>query len=486
MLGSRTEIYLFSILIIQAILIPAFAQETTGNSIIIETDREEYHTGENMIISGFVETRKMPVVAIKIFNPDGGILSANQIDLQADNTFNKTIALNSPFYDATGTYTITMNYGKLTTETSFDIISDDGKSPEAPTQITSSPEILAMFTDQDVYGDGDTVTIIGLVSEKVEESVLVGIYDPAGTPAGFYFGDVDSNDEFYVSFLVKAGVNFKTEGTYAISAFYGESEASTSFEYVKQKASSAPEVIENKNNDNKDQTPKENTAKDDQVKSPSNNVTPKENNQQPPKKQNNLSVEDIELGIMLNEIRLKCDTSDLTDLISYSEGMGPALIRLCKYADAIYFYDQELRNDPKNVDILLNKGSALAKMRFYDAAIMHYDSALSIQPNNYMALNNKANALANLGNYEYAMNLYNAAIAFSPDSSVILKNLQIAQDRASILKINNENEIKNDNVTREEVLVEQEKNLVQSSNQEPLNFFEQIGNALSSIFNIFG
>jgi hypothetical protein len=27
---------------------------------------------------------------------------------------------------------------------------------------------------------------------------------------------------------------------------------------------------------------------------------------------------------------------------------------------------------------------------------------------------------------------------------------------------------------------------VQTSNQEPLNFFEQIGNALSSIFNIFG
>ena len=479
MLGYRTTISLFSILIIQAILIPAFAQETTGNSLIIETDREEYHTAEKMIISGFVETRKMPVVAIKIFNPDGGILSAHQVDLQADNTFNKTIVLASPFYDATGTYTVTMSYGKLKTKTSFDIISGDGKPPKAPPQITSSPEILAMFTDQEVYGDGDTVTIIGLVSEKVEESVLVGIYDPAGTPAGFYFGDVDSNDEFSVSFLVKAGVNFKTEGTYSISAFYGDSEASTSFEYVKQKTSSAPEII-----DNKDQTPKENTVKDNPVKPPT-TVTPKET-KQPPKEQNNLSVEDIELGIMLNEIRLKCDTSELTDIISYSEGMGPALIRLCKYADAIYFYDQELRNDPKNVDILLNKGSALAKMRFYDAAIMHYDSALSIQPNNYMALNNKANALANLGNYEYAMNLYNAAIAFSPDSSVILKNLQIAQDRVSILKINNENEVKNDNVTREEVLVEQEKNLVQSSNQEPLNFFEQIGSALSSIFNIFG
>jgi tetratricopeptide (TPR) repeat protein len=423
----------------------------------------------------------MPVVALKIFNPDGGILSAHQVEL-VNNTFSKIIDLDSPFYDIPGTYTVTMNYGKLTSETNFDIVADNDKAPEPATQ-TSSPEILAMFTDEEVYGDGDTVTVIGLVSEKVEESVLVGIYDPSGTPAGFYFGNVDPNDEFSVSFLVKGGVNFKTEGTYSVSAFYGESDASTSFEYVKQKASSPPEVIENKNT--KDQTKEENIIKDVQKNPPNTNITPKKNNQ-PPKAQNNLSVEDIELGIMLNEIKLKCDTNEFVDLISYSEGMGPALIRLCKYADAIYFYDQALKNDPKNVEILINKGSALAKMKFYDEAIMHYDSALSIQPKNYLALNNKANALASLGNYEDAMSLYNAALFFAPDSSVILKNLQKAQDKSLVLKFNNENETKNENATSEEVVVEPEKNLVQTDNQESLNIFEQIGNALSSIFNIFG
>jgi hypothetical protein len=482
-LGSRAKISLFSILIIQAILIPAYAQDT-GNSIVLETDSQEYHTGDKMTISGFIETKKMPVVALKIFNPDGGIISANQVDIQADNTFNKKIALDSPFYDMEGTYTITMNYGKLTTETNFDIISDSGQSPVVPSQISSSPEILAMFTDKEIYEDGDTVTIIGLVSEKIEDSVLVGVYDPAGTPAGFYFGDVDSNDEFSVSFLVKGGVNFKTEGMYSISAFYGESEASTSFEYVKQTTVSTPEPVENKNNDNKEQTKSENVVKD-QTKPSINNVTPKENTP-PPKPQNNLSVEDIELGIMLNEIRLKCDTSELVDIISYSEGMGPALIRLCKYADAIYFYDQALKSDQKNVDILINKGSALAKMRFYNEAIMHYDSALSIQPKNHLALNNKANALTNLGNYDQAMSLYNAALYFAPDNSVIIKNLQTAQDQSSILQISNEKEIKNDNATTENIVVEQEKNQVQSSSQKSLNFLEQIGSVLSSIFNIFG
>jgi hypothetical protein len=482
-LGSRAKLCLFAILITQAILIPAYAQET-DNSIILETDRQEYHTGDKMVILGFVETKKMPVVALKIFNPDGSILSANQVDIQADNTFNKTIALDSPFYDVEGTYTITMNYGKLSIETNFDIILDSGQSPVMPSQISSSPEILAMFTDKEVYEDGDTVTIIGLVSEKIEDSVLVGVYDPAGTPAGFYFGDVDSNDEFSVSFLVKDGVNFKTEGMYSISAFYGKSEASTSFEYVKYNAVSTPEPLENKNNDNKEQTKSENVVKD-QAKPPINNVTPKENILHP-KTHNNLSVEDIELGIMLNEIRLKCDTSELVDIISYSEGMGPALIRLCKYADAIYFYDQALRSDPKNVDILINKGSALAKMRFYNEAIMHYDTALSIQPKNYLALNNKANALTNLGNYDQAMALYNTALYFAPDNSVIIKNLQKAQDKSSILQISHEKEITNDNTITENMIMEQEKNQIQSSSQKSLNFFEQIGNALSSIFNIFG
>ena len=45
------------------------------------------------------------------------------------------------------------------------------------------------------------------------------------------------------------------------------------------------------------------------------------------KKQNNLSVEDIELGKILNQINLECDSSDFVDMISYYDGMGPALYR---------------------------------------------------------------------------------------------------------------------------------------------------------------
>ena len=56
-------------------------------------------------------------------------------------------------------------------------------------------------------------------------SALIGVYDPYEMPAGFYFGTINPDLEFSTSFLVKDGVNFKTEGTYSIKAHYGESEA---------------------------------------------------------------------------------------------------------------------------------------------------------------------------------------------------------------------------------------------------------------------
>lgn len=491
MLGSKTEISLFLILFIPILIFPVYAD----NSLILETDKAEYEIGDLMIISGSVEEKKMPVVALKIFDPNGGILSANQIDLQDDNTFSKTIELDSPFYDEIGTYSITLDYGKLATQINFEMINESVDDSIISDDFDFFfPEILAMFTDQEVYEDGDTVTIIGLVSDKDQDSVLIGIYDPFGTPTGFYFGDVDSDFEFSTSFLVKDGVNFKTEGIYSISAFYGDSEAYTSFEYVKKIENVETEIIddntpdtENQDNDKEKQIDDAKPAtsnekiidkKESQATMQNNNLeTPKDEKPAKPKSQDNLSVEDIELGIMLNQINLNCDNNEFVDIISYFDSMGPALIRLCKYADAIYYYDQSLIAEPKNVDILTNKGSALAKMKFYDEAIIHYDSALAITPKNFQALNNKANALANLEKYDAAISIYNQALALAPGNPIILKNLETAKSKSIIFT-------SEENIHIEEPpLLEQEQNLVKANNQETTNIFEQIGSMFSSLFD---
>lgn len=343
-----------------------------------------------------------------------------------------------------------------------------------------------MFTDQEVYEDGDIVTIIGLVSEKDQDSVLIGIYDPFGTPAGFYFGDVDSDFEFTVSFLVKAGVNFKTEGIYSISAFYGDSEEYTTFEYVKKIESVQPEPVDDTSIDTEDETSqleqqvkekKPVTQKETPVTIPDKKViTPADKKSTKPKSEDNLSVEDIELGIMLNQINLSCDNNEYVDTITYYDSMGPALIRLCKYTDAIFYYDQSLASDPNNVDILNNKGSALAKMQFYDEAIIHYDYVLALQPNNFQALNNKANALANLEKFDEAIPTYNRALVFTPGNPIILNNLDKAQSKLTF--------VSQDEIIpiQEPPVLEQEQNLVKSNNQETTNIFSQIENMFSSLF----
>lgn len=482
-MGSRTEIYLFSILILQALAIPIFAEENIDDSkyVMLETDKPEYQVGEMITISGFVEEKKMPVVALRIFDPYGEILSAHQLEIESDNTFSKTILLASPFYDDEGDYTISVNYGKLQAETNFKMVSVGKDKPLVKNDSqTLFPEIIALFTDEEVYQDGDTVTIYGLVSEKNEESVLVGIYDPFGTPAGFYFGNVDSNLEFTVSFLVKAGVNFKTEGTYSISAFYGDSEEVTNFEFVKQNKNKTPIEEKKTTDDIKSYKSNEKTTDDKNDKPALSNNNIKNPTTNPSK---NLSVEDIELGVMLNQINLKCDRNEFVDTISYYDGMGPALIRLCKYSDAIFYYDQSLLKEPNNVDTLTNKGSALAKMGLYEEAIKYYNSALAVNPTNYFTLNNKANALANLGNFQEAFSLYKKALDVGGDNPIVLQNLEKALDKSITLQMKNEPIILKNDTLAQDSIMESEKNLIKTSNQQTENIFDQLGSILSSIGN---
>jgi len=484
-LGSKPEIFLLGFVILSFFTVPGFAD--VSSSILLETDQQEYKIGDLMVISGFVEEKRMPVVALQIFDPNGGILSANQVDIEDDNTFYKTISLDSPYYDEEGTYSITMNYGQLETKANFEILGDSLADSVSDNDFSFLfPEILAMFTDKEIYEDGDTITIIGLVSEKDASSVLIGIYDPFGTPAGFYFADLDNDLEFTTSFLVKAGVNFKTEGFYSISAFYGDSEVITSFEYVaKIETLGTPIIDDDTDNDLNSNDVGGTTSGSSSYEKIINDIpktlSPQANNLNENKKiitpTKNLSVEDIELGIMLNQINLRCDTSEYVDTISYYDSMGPALIRLCKYDEAIYYYDQSLIQEPNNVEILTNKGSALAKMGFYEEAIMHYDSAIAVDPNYYLALNNKGNALAILGNYDKAILSYNAALDSAPSNSVVSANLVKAQEKLANLEEDSQ-ESANSKV------LEQEDYLIRSSNQQQTtSIFDQIGKIFSSLFS---
>lgn len=452
-----------------------------ADSILLEFDKLEYHTGDSMVISGHLLDFKMPVIALSLYDPDGKILSANNVIIDSNGTFSKTIPLDSPFYDHSGKYTLKLNYGKITQNEFFTIVGNS--EPEIPTSELIPSEIISVMTDKNQYYDNDFVIITGLVSSVDSPNVLIGVYDPFGAPTGFYFGQINSNLEFSASFLIKYGVNFKTDGTYSIKAHYGETEKITMFDF---KTSNTQTDLKNKsiikNNDESKIINKNNE---------SNIKYPEIINKQNPKsisskiqKYDNLSIEDIELGKLLNQINLECDTSELVDTISYYDGMGPALYRLCKFDQSLIFFNDSLIKDPNNIEIITNKGSTLGKLGYFSESIFYYDQALEIDPNFIPAINNKANALANIGKYDESISLYHDVLQKNPNYNTARKNLQLVLSKLPL-----ENEIKH--VENKSYEIPSEKISPAESNskhqiKKPFNFFEEISLAFSSLGSFFG
>lgn len=479
-------VYKIGLLVLIALL-PSITSQSFADSILIEFDKPEYHTGDSMVISGHLLDFKLPVIALSLYDPDGKILSANNVIIDSNGTFSKIISLDSPFYDTSGKYTVKLNYGKIIQDEFFTIAGNNSE-PEIIISKSVEPKVISLITDKNHYSDNNFVMITGIVSSIDSPNVLIGVYDPFGTPIGFYFGQINSNLEFSTNFLVKSGVNFKIDGTYSIKAHYGKTEKIINFDFHKESYDETglknKSII--KNNDESKTTAEKNNSN---IKSSEiineQNTKPTDNENQI-KNYDNLSVEDIELGKLLNQINLKCDHSELVDTISYYDGMGPALYRLCKFDQSLIFFDDSLIKHPNNVEIITNKGSALGKLGYISESIFYYDQALEIDSNFVPAINNKANALANLGKYEKSISLYNEAIQKNPDYHTARKNLKLI---LSELPLENkmipvEHKSLSDEIQSEKIF--QTENNSKHQTKKPSNFFEEIALVFSSLGHLFG
>lgn len=479
-------------ILILFVTVPVFA-----DSIVIETDSDLYFTGDVMIVSGHISDLGMPVVAISIFDPDGDILSANSVPVESNGTFTRIITLDSPFYDKAGLYLIAAEYGRDSAFVIFEVISN--KAQEQITEpIKIEPKVTAIGTDKNSYRDDDFVTISGTVSAVSEPTILIGIYNPDESPAGFYIADIGAELKFSTTFLAKSGVNFKTPGTYHAKAYYANTNLSTTFSFVDSPPPQSQPATES-NEQQKTKTAEKPAVpqsspvaeKKEEVKVPETKTVQQEQEEPSAKDTDNLSIEDIELGKMLNEIILNCDVSEFKDAIVYNDNMGPALMRLCEYEQAITHFDNALMNNPDNVEIYTNKGSALAKTGQYNNAIIHYNMALKIDPGFVPALNNKANVLAASGQLDDAISIYNTILRVEPSYTVAQKNLE----KAEIKYEKSYQSWKSEEVVEhiEQAPVRQpepaEKEMPESTPPKPeneKNFFDQIGIVFSLIGNILG
>ena len=542
---------MLGIMLVLTTLSPFIITETFADSFVMDLDKSQYRLGDSLVLSGEIFDFGMPVIAMSIYDPDRKILSANALDISTQKTFTKSIYLDSPFYEKIGEYMIKLDYGQISKNYYF-VIESEHSEPEILVE-NEEPKIILLYTDKKQYIDKDVIKITGSVSTLDSTTVLIGIYDPFGMPAGFYFGDVDSNLEFSTSFLVKSGVNFRTDGTYSIKAHYAKTEAVYFFDFYKNSQPIIKNDIEDETNKNtnlkekidesfneiiSDTTPisshekiinkedvgvdfntvddflvidnsqqyilnpdenliiqntvddffikeiKNSETKEKKIINEKNNskkITPKN------KKQTNLTVEDIELGKLLNQITLKCDSSTYTDTISYYDGMGPALYRLCKFDSSLNFFNESLIDNPNDVEVLVNKGSTLGKLGHFSEAIVYYDQAIKIDPDFLPAKNNKANALANLGNFDNAILLYREILEKNPDYTIAQNNHEIALSLATQIYdiIDKPLNDYDENTTIQKFLLSEKTNSSNHQKQKPMNFFEQVSSAFFNLDTLF-
>jgi len=373
-------------------------------------------------------------------------------------------------------------------------------------------EVITLESAKSVYTDNDIIYISGSVSSVDTPSILIGIHDPFGMPTGFYFGNIDSNNEFSTSFLAKVGINFKIEGKYDATAYYGDSKKIVYFDFVESlddeifETETIEEPIPNEtieepipNETIEEPIPNETIEdnliiiKESQIEADiqdyvlqetkiKNDINDKKNNTVAQVSTNNLSVEDIELGKLLNQIALNCEQDEYTDTISYYDGMGPALIRLCKYSEAISYFDEDIKNAPNDVEILTNKGASLSKLGHFEEAILYYDSALAINSSYVPALNNKGNALSQLGKFEEAIDVYNLGMKFNSENKILKENFEKSMIKIPLQQYHEEKSEDTDH----QIDKNNNDNFKIKNNNSIPNLFEKIGSIFSSIGSIFG
>ena len=83
--------YVFGLALVLTVFTPVIFTEAFADSFTVSFDKEIYDLGDSLSISGEIIQLGMPVIAMSIYDPDGKILSANNLEITSEQKFSKTI-----------------------------------------------------------------------------------------------------------------------------------------------------------------------------------------------------------------------------------------------------------------------------------------------------------------------------------------------------------------------------------------------------------
>ena len=107
------------------ILLPFLGGESFAQSnqvLTVTTEKESYAAGESIEVLGLVDiTLEGTPAIIQIMSPIGNMVRAEQIDVDSDGSFSKTIETSiGGVWKETGTYTVKVSYGENSTQIGFE------------------------------------------------------------------------------------------------------------------------------------------------------------------------------------------------------------------------------------------------------------------------------------------------------------------------------------------------------------------------------
>lgn len=93
-----------------------------------------------------------------------------------------------------------------------------------------------------------------------------------------------------------------------------------------------------------------------------------------------------------------------------------------KYTESLECYNRAIRNDPKNIESIIGKGSVMVMLKNTDDAILYYKKALSINGKNTDAMKGLSSAYLQQKKFEIALLVLNNLLEILPEDIEMLCN----------------------------------------------------------------
>ena len=174
-----------SILVIASlILLPFLGGESFAQSnqvLTVTTEKESYAAGEPIEVFGLVDIRLEGVEAlIRVVSPIGNMVDVDQISVDTDGSFSKTISTSiGGLWKETGTYTIMVNYGENSTQVDFEyggmMSAGVQTTPEFAMEENEKMSQTIMIEDHSLNYDLTCAEIQSLTPDTENKSLIISI-----------------------------------------------------------------------------------------------------------------------------------------------------------------------------------------------------------------------------------------------------------------------------------------------------------------------